>query len=257
VAERAAAAPPDAIAQQMAKDRRNFHFEAGITEEEHAASSRLEWALRDILAEGGMQGFTYHFSAVGEEGWLETVPFLAAAKLLGEGYGFGGEGDVTSATAVAMMQGLAGSANFTEMFSMDFAGNCALMMHMGEGNWTMARKDEPVHLLRSKLGLVQVRYAPLLLAFSLEPGPVTLVSLTTGRNGRLRFLATEGEVPDFRYVADLARPHYKFRPADDLRAFLTRYSQEGGSHHQALAYGHWASTVEKAAALLGVDYVRV
>lgn len=257
VAERAAAAPPDAIAQQMAKDRRNFHFEAGITEEEHAASSRLEWALRDILAEGGMQGFTYHFSAVGEEGWLETVPFLAAAKLLGEGYGFGGEGDVTSATAVAMMQGLASSANFTEMFSMDFAGNCALMMHMGEGNWTMARKDEPVHLLRSKLGLVQVRYAPLLLAFSLEPGPVTLVSLTTGRNGRLRFLATEGEVPDFRYVADLARPHYKFRPADDLRAFLTRYSQEGGSHHQALAYGHWASTVEKAAALLGVDYVRV
>ena len=156
---------------------------------------------------GGMQGFTYHFSAVGEEGWLETVPFLAAAKLLGEGYGFGGEGDVTSAIAVAMMQGLAGSANFTEMFSMDFAGNCALMMHMGEGNWTMARKDEPVHLLRSKLGLVQVRYAPLLLP-SLEPAK-TLVSLTTGATVT-RFTTEGGCLTSV--MRDLPAHTSKFRP---------------------------------------------
>ena len=140
---------------------------------------------------------------------------------------------------------------------MDFAGNAALMMHMGEGNWKMARRDEPVHLLRSSLGLVPTRYAPLMLAFSLEPGDVTLVSLTTTRNGRLKLVATEGEVVDFPYVPDLARPHYKFRPAGDLRAFLTRFSKAGASHHQALAYGHWAGTVEKVAALLGIEYARV
>jgi L-arabinose isomerase len=257
VAERAAAAPQAALAEQMATDRQCFEFQEGITEEEHAASSRLEWALREVMNEGGMHGFTYHFTAVGEDAWLDTVPFLAAAKLLGEGYGFGGEGDVTSAAAVAMVKEMAGAANFTEMFSMDFAGNAALMMHMGEGNWRMARRDEPVHLLHSALGLVQVRFSPLLLAFSLEPGAVTLVSLTTTRNGRLKLVATEGEVPDFPYVSSLMRPHFKFRPEDDLRAFLSRFSKEGGSHHQALAYGRWASTVEKVAGILGIEYARV
>ena len=85
----------------MAEDRRRFQFQEGITHQEHEANARLEWALRETLREHGLQGFAAHFVAAGEEGWLDTLPFLAASKLLGEGHGFGGEGDVTSAAAVA------------------------------------------------------------------------------------------------------------------------------------------------------------
>ncbi|MCU0521074.1 MAG: hypothetical protein MUF84_10325 [Anaerolineae bacterium] len=259
IAALARTAPAEAITKQMADDRLGFAVDSSITEREHEASSRLEWALRMAIQEKGLHGFAAHFVAVGEEGWMETLPFLAAAKLLGEGYGFGGEGDVTSASATALMAGLAGAANFTEMFTMDPAHDAVLMMHMGEGNWKMARKDAPVHMLRSTLGLIDLKVAPLLLAFSLEPGEVTLLSLTTGSEGKLRFVVAEGEVMDFPYVSDLGRPHFMFRPGspDGLPGFLTRFSLAGGSHHQALAYGHWGSTLEKLAALLGVDYVRV
>jgi L-arabinose isomerase len=258
LAARAKAAPPDRIAQQMAEDRAHFQFAADITPAEHEASARLEWALREVLHERGMRGFAAHFLAVGEEGWLETLPFLAASKLLADGYGFGGEGDATSAAAVCMMQALAGQANFTEMFTMDFAHNAALMMHMGEANWRMARRDEPVHVLRSTLGaILDVQVAPLLLAFSLEPGEATLVSLTTAADGKLKVVVTEGEVLDFPYVANLARPHYKFSPHGNLCDFLTRFSLEGGSHHQAMAYGRWAGTIEKLADLLGIPCARV
>jgi L-arabinose isomerase len=258
LAARAKAAPPDTIAQQMAEDRAHFQFAADISEAEHAASARLEWALREILRERGMHGFAAHFLAVGEEGWLETLPFLAASKLLADGYGFGGEGDATSAAAVCVMQALAGQANFTEMFTMDFAHNAALMMHMGEANWRMARRDKPVHVLRSTLGaIMDVQVVPLLLAFSLAPGEATLASLTTVADGQLKFVVAEGEVLDFPYVADLARPHYKFSPHGDLCEFLTRFSMEGGSHHQAMAYGRWASTIEKLADLMGIPCARV
>jgi len=259
VAERAREVPDAMVVQAMAEDREQFVIADDITEEEHAASARLVFALRDILREQGLHGFAAHFTAVGEEGWLDTLPFLAASMLLGEGYGFGGEGDVTSAAAVALMAHLAGAANFTEMFSMDPEGDAVLMMHMGEGNWTMAREDEPIHLLRSTLGLVDLRIAPLLLAFSLEPGPVTLASLTTVTEGKLRLVVTEGEVVDFPYVADLGRPHYKFRPdsPDGLSGFLNRFSLAGGSHHQALAYGRWAGTLAKLADLLGIECTQV
>lgn len=257
IAEQAQAAPQAEIERQMAEDRKRFLLHDNVTAKMHEASSRLEWALRKILRERHMQGLAAHFMAIGEEGQLDTLPFLASSKLLGEGYGFGGEGDVTSAAAVAMMQALAGEANFTEMFTMDFAGNAALMMHMGEGNWKMARKDEPIHLLPSELSLIDLKVDPLLLAFSLEPGEVTLASLTTGAGGKLRLVVCEGEVVDFPYVADLARPHFKFRPDGDLSDFLTRFSLEGGSHHHALAYGRWSDTLAKVATLLGIEYARV
>jgi L-arabinose isomerase len=258
LAARAAAAPADAIAQEMAVDRGRFLFADDITPAEHEASARLTWALREILRERRMSGFASHFQAIADEGVLDTLPFLAAARLLAEGYGFGGEGDVTSAAGVCMMQALAGEANFTEMFTMDFAGNSALMMHMGEGNPRMARPDEPIRVVRSTLGAIMpIRTPPLLLAFSLRPGEATLVSLTTTAAGRLKLVATEGEVLDFPYLPDLARPHYKFRPTGDLCDFLTRFSLAGGSHHQALAYGRWAATVEKIGRLMGVEFASV
>jgi L-arabinose isomerase len=257
LAERAARAPQEMISAEVAADRARFAFAEDVSLGQHEASVRLEWALRETLKERGMSGFAAHFLAVGDEGSLETLPFLAASKLLAEGYGFGGEGDVTSAAAVGMMQKLAGPANFTEMFTMDFAHNAVLMMHMGEGNWRMARKDEPVHVLSNSLeAIMNVRTAPVLLAFSLEPGEVTLVSLTTGADGRLKLVAAEGRVLDFPYLSDLARPHYKFQPDGDLRDFLTRFSAEGGSHHQALAYGRWAGTVEKIAGIMGISFGR-
>lgn len=251
-------APASAIEGQMAADRELFEFDSAITQQEHEASARLEWALRELLCRSGCQGFASHFLAVGEESLLDTLPFLAASKLLGEGFGFGGEGDVTSAAAVCMMQRLAGQANFTEMFTMDFAGNAILMMHMGEGNWRMARRDEPVRVVRSSLeDIMSVRVSPLLLAFALEPGEATLVSLTTVDRGRMRIVVSEGAVLDHPYIPALQRPHFKYRPAGDLCAFLARFSEAGGSHHQALANGRWASTVEKIAGLLNVECVRV
>ena len=257
VAETVQAAPQGEITQQMEEDRNQFRIAEDVTNEQHEASAKLEWALRKILVEREMHGFASHFMAVGEEGWLETLPFLAAAKLMADGFGFGGEGDVTSAAAVSMMHTLAGQANFTEMFTMDFAHNAALMMHMGEGNWKMARNDEPIHMLRSTLGLVPVEKDPLLLAFSLEPGEVTLVSLTTVARGKLKFVVAEGQILDFPYIPDLGRPHYKFQPDGELTDFLTRFSMAGGSHHQAIAYGRWAHTVEKIAALLSIDCARI
>jgi L-arabinose isomerase len=253
VSEQAKAAPDDEVIRQMEYDRETFQVDPDVTQDVHEASSRLEWAIRRIVQERKMQAFAAHFTAVAEDGRLDTLPFLAASKLLGEGYGYGGEGDVTSAAAVTMMRELVGMANFTEMFTMDFAGNSVLMMHMGEANWKLARKDYPVRLAKSTLGIADLRYPPVLLGFSLEPGEVTLVSLTTLADGKFRFIVTEGKVLESPPVSAISRPHYKFAPNGDLCDFLTRFSMEGGSHHQALGYGKLTGKIEKIGRILGVE----
>jgi DNA-binding response OmpR family regulator len=50
LAAAAKSAPQAAIAEQMSYDRQHFQFDPGITEREHEASARLEWALRETLA---------------------------------------------------------------------------------------------------------------------------------------------------------------------------------------------------------------
>lgn len=254
VADRAAAAPPAEIDEQLAFDREHFRVEPDVTPEQHEVNSRLEWALRKVLQERQLLGFASHFSAIGSEGILDTLPFLAACKLLGEGYGYGGEGDVTSAIATWLLQRLAGEATFTEMFTMDFGGGTVLMSHMGEGNWRMARSDYPVTLRSSPIGMAAVRVAPVSLGFTYRPGPVTLVSLTTAERGSLRFVITEGEIIDAPPIPALSRVHCRFGPNQPLPQFLTRFSEAGGSHHQGMAYGRLASTVIKLAKLLGVDH---
>ncbi len=253
VSEMAENAPSSEIAQQMDFDQKTFDVEPKVTKEAHEASSRLEWAIRSVLNERNMQGFSAHFTAVAEDGRLDTLPFLASSKLLAEGYGFGGEGDVTSAAAVTMMHELTGMANFTEMFTMDFGGNSVLMSHMGECNWKMARRDRPVQLVLDDLGIADLKTPPVLLRFSLEPGNVTLVSLTTLANGRMKFIITEGNVLDFPSVPSINKPNFKFAPNGDLGEFLTKFSMEGGSHHQALVYGHMAGTIKRLGEILGID----
>jgi L-arabinose isomerase len=256
VAEAAAHAPAAEIARQMDADRRQFQMDPAISDDEHATSSHVEWAIRHILREGSFAGWSADFGALGDDGRVPTLPFLAACKLMAEGYSFGGEGDVVGATVVTLMQSLVGVATFTEMFTIDFAHGCLLMSHMGEINYRMARKDEPVRMVRRPFPLVKLM-TPVSICCTLEPGPATLVNLTTGANGRLRLIAGEGSIADFPSAQALSVPHYRFKPATALEQFLTRFSEEGASHHHAVTYGHVAGKVEKVARLLNLDYVQV
>ncbi|MGB9596963.1 MAG: hypothetical protein ACPL7B_11845, partial [Candidatus Poribacteria bacterium] len=63
----------------------------------------------------------------------------------------------------------------------------------------------------------------------------------------------EGKVLDFPPIPAISKPHFKFMPNCDLGDFLTKFSMEGGSHHQALVYGSMADSVKKIADILGID----
>jgi L-arabinose isomerase len=257
LAEAAAMAPNEVIEEMMARDAKEFEVAADVSPAEHEESSRLEWAVKDAMTGQRLDALTANFMDLAAEGHLRTLPFLAASRILSEGYGYAGEGDVLTALAVRMMQQLAGSANFTEMFTMDFAGNSLLMSHMGEGNFAMARTDLPVELVGSELGLADTEVRPLLLRFACAPGAATLVNLTVGPSGEFALIASEGEVLDFAPIPGVMTPHYKFGPGRPLGEFLSAMAEAGSSHHFALSYGRWASVIEKIARILGITYAKV
>jgi L-arabinose isomerase len=255
LADRLAAAPEAEVAGIVADYRGSYEVAADLTEEDLRASARSEWALRRVVGEFGLSGFAIHYSVLGGDPRFGALPFAAAARLIGEGIGFGGEGDVTSAAAGYMLHCLCGLSTFSEMFTMDLAGGTIFMSHFAEGNPLMARQDEPIQMVRRD-GWVGSGGVSASLAFTIEPGPVTMTNLTVGPGGRFQLIVTRGEAISF-LVPGQPTPHFRLRPERPFREFLTAYAENGGSHHVAVAPGDQAGKACKCARLLGLELIEL
>src|SRR5207302_7168449 len=83
--------------------------------------ARLELGLRAFLKEGDFKGFTTTFEDLHG---LRQLPGLAPQRLMGDGYGFAGEGDWKTAALVRAMKvmgaGLPGGTSFMEDYTYHF-----------------------------------------------------------------------------------------------------------------------------------------
>ncbi len=253
--ERAAAAPDQAIRELTAEYRAKYEVAEDLTEEDLHNTARAEWSLRQIVADGNLNAVTYQFMAFGEDSRTITLPFVAASRLMADGIGFAGEGDLLGAAGTWLLNRLQAPASFSEIFTVDFAGNGLFLSHMGEANVAMARKDRRVPLLARPKPITRTRGRQLALATSFEPGPATLCALALGPAQRWRLIAARVHIEDFGPLPAMAVPHCKLSPHDaDVRDWLTAYAKAGGPHHNALCFGDATAGLRKLAGFLDADY---
>jgi L-arabinose isomerase len=250
LAELQGAADENDIAATVADYRKQYDVAKDLTDADLTAAARAEVALRAAVAQLSLGGIAIHYEALGHDPRFEALPFAAAARLMAEGIAFGGEGDVTSSAAVLMMHQLAGVSTFSEMFTMDFTGGTVFMSHFAESNPALAQRGHKIQMVRRD-GWVGSGGVSASLAFTLEPGPMTLVNLTVGEGGEFHLIAARGEAHDL-LVPGQPTPHFRFEPQTPLKWFLTRYLELGGSHHVALSPGDQLSRVSKCAQVMGL-----
>ena len=237
--------------------RNSYTLAPDVTDDDLAAAARAEVALRRLVYNYRLDAYSYQFLAFGEDARTETLPFVAASRLLGEGIGFGGEGDLISAAHAALLGWLQPPASFSEMFTVDFAGNAVLLSHMGEANVAMARSDRKIRLARSVKPIVPVRGNQLFLATVFQPGEATLTALTLTAGQRWRIIASSIKLEGFGPAPLLAVPHTKVSPAGDVREFLTAYARAGGPHHLAVCFGDARRKLAQVCRYLDADYVEI
>jgi len=242
----------DRILKELKIDRKRFRCSAEIKTEVLEESIKIEMALRKVINNNKLSAISIHYPAISKDLRFKALPFLAASKLLADGIGFGGEGDITSATACILMKEIADEVNFTEMFTMDFVKDEILMSHFAEGNWKMANPKYPVRLYLRK-GWLGSKNPSASLGFTLKPGRVTLLNLTSTVGNSIKLITATGTVQD-RAPLKLEKPHFIFKPEPGLKDFLNAYSYEGGSHHLAMAYGDHTEMIGRVVHLMGIEY---
>ncbi len=255
--ERSAAADGADVARLVDEYRASYDVAEGVTGADLDATARAELAVRGLVRDHRLDALTYQFTAFGDDQRTSSLPFVAASRLMAEGIGFGGEGDLVAAAATTFFHWLKPPASFSEIFTIDFAGSSLLMSHMGEANVGMARRDRKVQLVARPTPITRTRDRQLALVVSLEPGPATLAALTILPGGKWRIIAAPVTVLDYGPLPDFCVPHFKIQPEREVRAFLTRYAKSGGPHHNAVCFGDARGRFRSAAEMLGAEYCEI
>jgi L-arabinose isomerase len=235
-----------------------YSVDPEVTAHELEATARAELALRRMVKEYALDALSYQFMAFGEDERSETMPFVAACRLMAEGVGFGGEGDVVGALGTWLLNRLAPPTTFSEMFTVDYEGNTVFMSHMGEVNVAMARNDQPIRIVARPTPITRTRQRQLALVPEMQFGPATLCALVQGPACRWRFVVSAVTLEPFTPRPELMVPQFALMPdGSDVRAWLTRYAKAGGPHHNAVCQGDARPLLKAVATLLDADYCEV
>lgn len=248
--------PEDAVTARMAEEQTLFDIDPKLPRERHAESVRMYLGLQRYLQENGYAGYTAHFEEFGADGRFAHLPFLAASNLMAEGYGYAAEGDATTAMLTAAMMQLCGQADFSEMYMMDLAREAILLCHAGEGNWAMARTDRKPFLMDRVFNEGGLANPPTPI-FTLRPGPAAVMSLVHLGGEHFRLVYAPGEVLDECSLKKIDMPYLFFRPASGVRACVTAWLEQGGTHHETIVLGDHTARVRLLCRLLGVEFVQL
>lgn len=246
----------DELDKEIENQKKRFQVDEDMPAETLRYAVRMYLGFKHFLEKNNYDGFSAHFDVFKGDGRFDQINMLAASNLMSEGYGYGAEGDTNSASLVAAGHLLNENAHFTEMYAMDFDKGSMLMSHMGEGNWKIAKSDEPVRLANRELGIGDLDNPPTPV-FMAESGPATMVSLVALSGDTFRLVVSYGEILDTKSIDTIEMPYFHFKPSSGLRAANDGWLKAGGTHHQTLNLGDQRKKWSMLAQMLGIEYVEV
>ncbi len=243
---------PDDITREVAEDRERFHCE--LSDDTHARSVRVGLGLRKILDEGGFKALSVNFQAfTTRERPADTMPFLEISKAMARGVGYGGEGDVLTASLVGALARAFGAVTFTEIFCADWAGDNLFLSHMGEINPAIADAKPRVIAKPFFLGSA---CDPAVLTCAARPGPAVFVNLAPGPDDSFTLIVTPVDVLNEGDAIDPAMRdaiRVWVRPRGGVAPFLEAYSRVGGTHHSALVLGDHLAAILAFGRMIGLQ----
>lgn len=219
-------------------------------------SARLELGLSSFLGEIGAKGFTDTFEDLHG---LRQLPGMAVQRLMGAGYGFGGEGDWKTAALVRAMKvmglGLPGGTSFMEDYTYHLSpqGHQVLGAHMLEICPSIASGRPRVEIHPLGIG---GKDDPVRLVFDAPAGEALNASLVDLGN-RFRLLINEVvavKVPKMPKLP-VARAVWECKP--DFKTACAAWIYAGGAHHTGFSYSVTSEMLEDFATIAGIETVHI
>jgi L-arabinose isomerase len=222
-----------------------------IEPEQLAWSARVAVGLDRLVADFGLDGLTYYYRGL-DGNLFERLGgglIVGNSLLTARGVPTSGEGDLKTNIAQLVLDRLGAGGSYTEYYALDFDEEFVLMGHDGPGHVAISEGRPTLRALKLYHGK---RGSGLSVEFKVRYGPVTILGCTQTAEGRLKFVAAEGEsIPGatFRIGNTNSRLRLDRAPAP----FFEAWCAEGPTHHVALGVGHQVGRIRRVAQLLDTE----
>ena len=228
---------------------------AKLTDEDKRQAAHTAVALDRFVEKYNLTGLAYYYE--GSEGSIQrtvATTFTVGNSILNaEGIPMCGEYDVKTCLAMLIMDRLDIGGSFAEFHPFDFKEDFILVGHDGPHHLRIA-EGKPVLRSLKKFHGKPGRGASV--EFKIKEGPITMLGITVGADGKYKFVIGEGESKKGP-IPPTGNTNTRGFFAPTTKEFIRRWVMEGPTHHYALGVGHRASTLAKIAEALGVEYVIV
>lgn len=223
-----------------------------LTREDLRVAAKAAVALRNFVREQKLTGLAYYYDGPKDsiERELMTNLIVGNSLLTAEHIPMCGESDLKTLIALLIFDRLGIGGSFAEFHPVDFREGFVLVGHDGPHNIAIADGKPVLRSLKKYHGKPGSGAG---VEFKIKEGPITMLSINSTHNGKMKFVIAEGEsvrgpIPP----TGNTNTRGFFRP--DIKTFLKRWISEGPTHHFALGIGHHAATLEKLANYLNVEY---
>lgn len=237
----------------VASEKARYKIDMDTAQFEH--SCRLALALEKVTRDG-----QFDAAASFDQVWLTDprvgiIPAYATGRLCEIGLPCSTEADITTVTAMLMLQELAGKATFLENYVIDFKQEAMILSHDGHGNPALAASPADVTIKHS-IYYQGVKGFGASYEYAYAPGPVTNLALVNVA-GRWRLNIAEGESLAIK-PRPVAAPQMLFKPKClPIQEWCDAWCKAGSPHHMALAYGHLSSAIKIYAEMQGLSVVEI
>lgn len=216
-------------------------------------AARIEAGLRGFLETGGFGAFTDTFEDLAD---LPQLPGLGVQRLMGDGYGYGAEGDWKTAALVRALKvmgaGLAGGTSFMEDYTYHLEPGHELVLgaHMLEVCPSIAGGRPSCLISPLAIG---GKADPVRLVFTAPSGPAIVASLID-LGARFRLLANEIDVvAPGEELPRLPVARAVWRPRPDLKTAAEAWLVAGGAHHTAFSQAVGSEHLADLARMAGIE----
>jgi L-arabinose isomerase len=220
-------------------------------------AAKIELGLQKFLEAGNYKGFTDTFEDLHG---MTQLPGIASQRLMGKGYGFGGEGDWKTAALVRAMKvmgkGLQGGNSFMEDYTYHFDPKNPLVLgsHMLEICESIAKGTPNCEIHPLGIG---GKADPVRLVFNVAAGPAINASIVDMGN-RFRLLVNEVEaIAPTEQLPKLPVARVLWKPYPNMQDGCAAWILAGGAHHSCYSQNLTTEHMEDFAEMAGIEYVRI
>ncbi len=239
------------VEREVALDKERFDFDENCDEKEYFETIRSCLAVRRMIEEEKLSGFTANFRTVGPEMGLQAMPFLEACKAMERGIGYAGEGDPLTAAFTGAFLKAYPETTFVEIFCPDWKNDLIFLSHMGEVNYRIINSKPYV----KRMGL---NYAKGLLPFAgaarMKGGKGVFVNISRDAFD-YKLLLSDCEMQEYSEDNFKGSVRGWMKVNTTTADFLEKVSENGATHHSIFVYGATARELEYFAKLHDIETV--